>query len=297
MVAPAIAAAAIGAGASLLGGALSNREARKNRQMQREFAEQGIRMRVADAKAAGVHPVYALGANTPSYSPVVSAMPQAVSDAGQSIARAVDAAGSTEDRLLARQLAQVNLRNAQLQGDYIQEQIAASQAARLAQESRQSVGVPGGGVQVFPVDPFPGNRIESRDLVQVKPNEVVSARSSNEGITAGYTPGFDSFSDERGGRYLGLSEKLSQATEDMGLLRYYLTARANYPWIGDAEDAVRSFFAPDWVERVERSTGKKLRPVRIDGRLFWQETDKPSRAPRYFQKRSASTPVVPSFRR
>lgn len=41
-----------------------------NMAMQREFAENGVRMRVADAKAAGVSPLVALGANPLSFSPV-----------------------------------------------------------------------------------------------------------------------------------------------------------------------------------------------------------------------------------
>lgn len=44
--------------------------ANQNFAFQREFAEQGIQKRVEDAKKAGIHPLYAMGANTPSVSPV-----------------------------------------------------------------------------------------------------------------------------------------------------------------------------------------------------------------------------------
>lgn len=37
---------------------------------QKEYAQNGIQWRVADAKKAGLHPLYALGANTPTYTPV-----------------------------------------------------------------------------------------------------------------------------------------------------------------------------------------------------------------------------------
>lgn len=40
-----------------------------NYNAQKEFAQMGIRWKVADAKAAGIHPLYALGANTVSFSP------------------------------------------------------------------------------------------------------------------------------------------------------------------------------------------------------------------------------------
>lgn len=44
--------------------------AQRNIDLQREFATTGIQWRVRDAKKAGVHPLYALGANTTSFSPV-----------------------------------------------------------------------------------------------------------------------------------------------------------------------------------------------------------------------------------
>lgn len=40
-----------------------------DRALQREFAQMGIRWRVGDAKAAGIHPIYALGGSGASYSP------------------------------------------------------------------------------------------------------------------------------------------------------------------------------------------------------------------------------------
>lgn len=43
-----------------------------NRQTQEDFAKYGIQMRVADAQAAGVHPLYALGGGAPTFSPGAS---------------------------------------------------------------------------------------------------------------------------------------------------------------------------------------------------------------------------------
>lgn len=43
--------------------------AAENRALQREFAQNSIQWRVADAKKAGIHPLYSLGANTPTYTP------------------------------------------------------------------------------------------------------------------------------------------------------------------------------------------------------------------------------------
>lgn len=53
-----------------IAGAISSRKtAKENIQLQKDFAQQGIRWKVADATAAGIHPLYALGAQTHSFAP------------------------------------------------------------------------------------------------------------------------------------------------------------------------------------------------------------------------------------
>lgn len=105
----------ISAGASIIGGLFgkkSNDDAREqqerqfqeNIKLQKEFAQNGIQWKAADAKAAGIHPLYALGAGTPSFSPVSSnftadtSMPNALAAAGQDIGRAVNATRSASQR-------------------------------------------------------------------------------------------------------------------------------------------------------------------------------------------------------
>ena len=89
---PLTGAALITGGASLLGGLIGRKSAkstnRMNYMLQKEFAQKGIQWKVADAKAAGIHPLAALGAQT--HSPTVAmqdtGMGQAVSMAGRSAA-------------------------------------------------------------------------------------------------------------------------------------------------------------------------------------------------------------------
>lgn len=69
--------------------------ARAQMRLQKEFAQNGIQWRVQDAKAAGIHPLYALGANTATYTPVSqdsSGLGNAVADAGAYFGKAVDQA-------------------------------------------------------------------------------------------------------------------------------------------------------------------------------------------------------------
>ena len=113
-----------------------NQWSQKNIDLQKEFAQSGIRWKVEDAKAAGIHPLYALGANTTSYSPVSvggvsapgstpyassggSSLGGALADAGQNIGRAVSAMATPQEKI-ANGLA---LKNMELQNDLLASQI------------------------------------------------------------------------------------------------------------------------------------------------------------------------------
>jgi len=140
MVAPVIAAAAIGAGATLAGGALSGSANRKlmheQMDMQREFAQHGIRWKVEDAKAAGVHPLYALGASTAMPSPIAvsdSYGPSIVA-AGQDVSRAMMASATAEERAEAlRQQQQQAFRQSELRAPHQARMAALHTDLRTAQ--------------------------------------------------------------------------------------------------------------------------------------------------------------------
>ena len=73
-----------------------------NYEHQKEFAQNGIRWKVADAKAAGLHPLAALGAQTSGYTPsaVVGDTPDFsfLRDIGQDVGRAIDAKSTAAER-------------------------------------------------------------------------------------------------------------------------------------------------------------------------------------------------------
>ena len=73
-----------------------------NYEHQKEFAQNGIRWKVADAKAAGLHPLAALGAQTAGYTPsaVVGDSPDFsfLRDIGQDVGRAIDAKSTAAER-------------------------------------------------------------------------------------------------------------------------------------------------------------------------------------------------------
>lgn len=121
--------AVIGAGASLIGGLLGRRSTKKandqNIAMQREFAQNSIRWRVEDAKRAGIHPAFALGAPTMSFAPSSvgdSSMPAALAAMGQDISRAVDVTRTAPERFDAKVQA-LTLQRMGLENDLLASQI------------------------------------------------------------------------------------------------------------------------------------------------------------------------------
>lgn len=72
-------------------------QSKRQEYAQREFAKHGIRWKVADAKAAGLHPLAALGAAGAAYSPVAAAGSD-LGSIGQDISRSIDATRTAEER-------------------------------------------------------------------------------------------------------------------------------------------------------------------------------------------------------
>jgi hypothetical protein len=180
----------ISAGSSLLGGLFGKSSAekanRENIKLQKEFAQQGIQWKVADAKAAGVHPLAALGANTVSFTPSSigdGGLGQSIANMGQDIGRAVNATSTqaTRDRNLSTMAAEETLKGLKLdnEGKAIQNAALASRTVRQnmvgaafpSADGRTNTGIPGqassklmiGGAPV-PVDPktSPASDFEDR---------------------------------------------------------------------------------------------------------------------------------------
>lgn len=114
---------------SLVGGFLSGKQADKDRKFQKAAATQGIQWKVADAKKAGVHPLYALGAQTFNPTPVSTGggdLGSGIAAAGQDIGRAVNAASGSGQRVQAYTEAanRLALKRADLENTLLAAQIA-----------------------------------------------------------------------------------------------------------------------------------------------------------------------------
>lgn len=176
--------ALISAGAGLLGGILGDKaqskanakmlaNAAKDRQLQRQFAKKGISWRVKDAQSAGIHPLYAMGANLPTYSPSAVAIGgqshtgKALASAGQDIGRAVSATQTADQRALA-------LENARLNNLYLEASILKLTRETQTPPAMQDASHPAGGG--IPGQPsfegrHPGYSIVSREIEASAPTD------------------------------------------------------------------------------------------------------------------------------
>lgn len=194
----------VGAVGSLVGGALSDKSNRKvasatndrsyeiaqeDRTLQREFARSGIQWRAEDAKAAGLHPLYALGGTGATYTPSPislvtpdqSGFGRGLAEAGQNLGRAIQAQETPQQRE-ARQW-QMALLKAQVGREVALTGLYESEAARNRQSALQSAGIPEGSVSVGALEGIPGQ-------VKSVPDEVTSARIGSPELSAGQHPFF-----------------------------------------------------------------------------------------------------------
>lgn len=204
--------------------------AKENRKWQRQFAQHGIRWRVADAKAAGLHPLYAMGA------PSVQFTPQQIGgqDIGQGIREAGQHIGGAVSKLFDRnqkkqQQLSLQLLESQIGESDARKNLLNSEAARNLQAQRATVDGAGTQLGVMSEDPtvklpqpmtknqaqtFQDNprfiyesdlnkRTSSfppqlRDLpgagtIEKIPTEVPTHKKGNRGLVAGEHPGFKEY--------------------------------------------------------------------------------------------------------
>lgn len=199
-----------GAAGSQLGGMFGpnpQEEANKqNIKLQKQFAQQGIQWRVRDAQAAGIHPLYALGAQTPSFSPSVVPTESKFSglvNAGQNIARAAMATQSKEEKAAVQlqQVQQSRLIEGQIQNQQIRNNILQEEFNRMKAPGTPP-GIPSGSPGEF----------ATNDVKNV-PAEVTSSLMG--GYTqAGHNPLFQIFKAGPDSYKLALSSKAKEAMED-----------------------------------------------------------------------------------
>lgn len=234
--------AAVGGVAGLISSGQSQANAAKLNQLnyehQKEFAQNGIRWKVADAKAAGLHPLAALGASTAQYTPATAIGDSPdwsfLADAGQSIGRAVDAKRTQQERVEQQQKQDaafaLKAENQKAENDLIRAQTASIQqdmVLRQAKASEQAVRTQ----QQVPAMPSLGRDgsviagqgdATSPAGIEAKPAEIVVNDPQTRTAEAGSHPDKRWLRTSTGGYQPVRSEAAQNALEDdiVGSFRY-----------------------------------------------------------------------------
>lgn len=240
-----IAAAGIGAVSSLIGGRKSRNAAEDaaaaNIRFQKEFAQHGIRWRVEDAQAAGLHPLYALGAQTPTFSPVYSdtaAEGAAIAEAGQHIGRAV-AAQSTA---VERRAANANLRILENQAAESDLRLEALRSQRLLENQP--------GFATFPVVNEQDALNAMVGMTEVTPTQTPTRSMEDVSLMAGTAPMWREYMIAPGLPIVIFGDPKGSATEAMESLGESLPLL-----LATLEENERRY-GPEWTDKmVERYTG------------------------------------------
>lgn len=278
MIDPIIGGALITAGSSFLGGMMNSQstaktnrlqmiQAQQQMEAQREFAQHGIRWKVADAKAAGIHPLAALGAQTQSYSPVSvgltpdHSMGNAVSSMGQDIGRAISATRTEKEKTDAYTK---TVQDLSLQKMGLENELLASQIAKINQ-----AGTP---------PPFPGGTVsaagriaQGSPLIKEKPMERTATKTASPHQEPGPIPGLGWERTPKGYAPLMSNDVKERLEEDWpGMLAWNARNRIG-PWFSNwagrpvPQHAV-PFAAPNGKEWFYNGLGElRLRKAPVQG--------------------------------
>lgn len=232
---------AVGAVGDAVGGILGGKSSEKNAQTnadaalqaaklnteyQKEFAQQGVRWRVEDAREAGIHPLAALGAQTPTYSPSfsmdafngnqqssVSPLAIGLKSMGQNISRAHQAKMLEHDRALENAWKSAQIKR--LEADTV---LTQAQAAKMVVDSQQlPPAFPPLGVNIHGqvVDGQPDSGLASiNNLVKVSPSQSEANIPSSPGVAAATVPDIAFTRTNDGGYALTRSDSLANRMDD-----------------------------------------------------------------------------------
>lgn len=158
---PVLGGALLGGAFKLGGGILSsitgNNSQKREYERQKEFAQNGISWRVADAEKAGIHPLVALGTNVTSYTPQsVYSNDYGLTDIGQGLSNFVQnyktPAERARENYVKRTSDLLTLRRLELENYETQSRIDYNNAQIAAMSIKNQPGNPIGGV----TNPFTG---------------------------------------------------------------------------------------------------------------------------------------------
>lgn len=178
-----------------------NKQAEVQYIWQRRLNQTALQDRVADATAAGIHPLYAIGGNVNAGGISMPTGDQSdgnrFADMGQNIERAVTAHATKEERALMRKSSLLDLERKELENEVLRNQAAGSKIALLNQ-----AGQP------------PANQ-----RVSLNPSDQEMSRSDDPATIAAQNPATQEITTRDGSKMVAPSSAAKNATEDDLLLQ------------------------------------------------------------------------------
>lgn len=213
-----------------------DRANQQNADLQREFAQNSLQWRVADARKAGIHPVFAMGASPAAASPSFQVGDHSGwSKAGQDLTRAVSGMQSSGQRALG----QLALERAGLENDLLKVQIRNAQTQGVSR-----VGEATSGDHYL----IPGQPNSGATKVQGPVDETKHRHASHPGaknVEYGAVPGTAVIRTPTGYSPV-VSKHAKQGMEDMSLPQLQWQIRNNIlPAFSDAYSAIKSLPKPE----------------------------------------------------
>lgn len=214
-----------------------------NAKLQTTFAQKGISWKVADAKSAGIHPLYALGANT------ISAQPSYVGASNNNIGHAADQMGQGLSRAMT---SQQNAEVKKIQLESMQEELKNRKLDNLIKQQeydsilRRSSGDqnPVNHPYVAPNNVSQSSTAPGAAVNLVKPDRVASPDRKNLDTESGSHPSVQFFKTKTGLRS-GMSDRFKQSSEDSFI--------QEAPWYWD------NIVQPWFSNNVSKPTMKEMR--------------------------------------
>jgi hypothetical protein len=219
--------------------------------LQKEFAQKGIQWKVADAKAAGIHPLAALGAQTYSASPsMVGATPlqnsgSSLAAMGQDIGRAIMQQKTNHER----QMMDIQLDNAKLDTEMKRLELTNARR-RLGQGGQTAPGIP--------------------DQIQHMPAKVISHSKGRPEIEAGSITSIGFARTAGGGLVPVPSKDVKERIEDQMAPELVWAGQAyGGPMLGNNKSKPPKKLLPKGAKDWEWDfTGFQWRPVKHKARSF-----------------------------
>ncbi len=231
MVAPLVAAAGVTAGASVLGGIFDRSSGRKAQAHQDQREDTRYQRAVADAKAAGLHPLFALGAAGAGSPQFIAGQSQSGSALGDAV-RGAGRVGAAHYKSkitanpLAQRLAELQVQNAEVTLANNKLDLSERQAIL---SGNQIVTQAAGASQDIPGVVQSGEMEKYSDLVEPTPTKIVTTEKGSQSRTAGTKPGWDKVSIIDGLPPILVPQSEEGWGEDLSIMKFAVIAAANAP--------------------------------------------------------------------